>query len=177
MKMSLLEVLSEDELHNIHKASLNILSQVGVVIRSEEVLRFLKDQGLKVNIENQQVWFSPDVVKQALSQLPSRITLFRRGGKVAFVLGKKNGLVASGHNAVYVLDPFTNRRRKATKKDVGDFARLSDALENIDIVGVQAMPQDVPAKSSLLHSLGAVSNNTTKHIFFSPEAIVPFTLT
>lgn len=169
MRTSLLEVLSEDELYSIHEASLNILSQVGVVIRSEEVLRFLKGQGLKVDMGNQRVWFSPDVVKQALSQFPSKITLFEREGKVAFVLGKQKGLVASGHNAVYVLDPFTDKRKKVTKKDVGDFARLSDALENIDIVGVQAMAQNVPAKSSLLHSLDAVFNNTTKHIFFSPE--------
>ena len=169
MKMGQLEVLSEHELQAIHKASLNILSQVGVVVRSEKILRFLKNRGLKVNIENQRVWFSPEVVMQALSQLPSRITLFKREGEMAFILGKDSGLVASGHNAVYVLDPFTNKRRKVTKKDVGDFARVSDALENIDIVGVQAMAQDVPAKSSLLHSLDAVFSNTTKHIFFSPE--------
>jgi len=46
---------------------------------------------------------------------------------------------------------------------------LSDYLPDIDIVGVEAMPQDVKAESSLLHAVDAVFNNTEKHVFFSPE--------
>ena len=169
MKLSSWKVLTEDELINIHEASLDILSRVGVVIHSDRVLNFLKDKGLKVDLDLQRVWFSSDVIKEALSYLPSKIPLFKRDAEIAFVLGEERGLVASGHNAIYLLDPLTDGRRKVSKKDVGDFARLSHALENIDIVGVQAMPQDVLPKSSLLHALDALFNNTTKHVYFSPE--------
>jgi len=54
---------------------------------------------------------------------------------------------------------------------VGNFALISDALPNIHIVGIQAMPQDVTPRASILHGLDAVLNNTTKHIYFSPENI------
>ena len=83
-------------------------------------------------------------------------------------MGRGKSYAASGHNAIYILDSEKNERRNATKEDVGKFALLSDYLADIDIVGIEAMPQDVKAESSLVHALDTVFNNTEKHIFFSP---------
>ena len=62
-------------------------------------------------------------------------------------------------------------RRLSTKEEVGNFAKISDALGNIHIVGVEAMPQDVNPRASILHAVDAVLNNSTKHIFYSPENV------
>src|SRR5665648_1123528 len=62
-------------------------------------------------------------------------------------------------------------RRLSTKEEVGNFAKISDALDNIHVVGVQAMPQDVHPKVSILHAVDAVVNNSTKNIFYSPENV------
>ena len=85
--------------------------------------------------------------------------------------GKNLGYSASGHNAIYILDTKNMERRPSTKEEVGNFAKISDALSNIHVVGVQAMPQDVFSKSSILHAVDIVLNNTSKHIFFSPENV------
>jgi trimethylamine--corrinoid protein Co-methyltransferase len=52
---------------------------------------------------------------------------------------------------------------------VGQFAKLANYLEQIDVVSPEAMPQDVPPQSSLLHGVDAVLNNPLKPILFSPE--------
>ena len=46
---------------------------------------------------------------------------------------------------------------------------ISDYFKDIDIVGVEAYPQDVHPKSSRLHGLHAVLQNTSKPVYFSPE--------
>ena len=70
-----------------------------------------------------------------------------------------------------MFDPDTLERRPITKEEVGNFALISDALPNIHIVGIEAMPQDVAPKASILHGLDTVLKNTTKHIYFSPENV------
>jgi len=54
MRLSHLKVLSEKELSKIHQVSLRVLSEIGVVIHSEKVLRLLKDHGVKVDIGKEQ---------------------------------------------------------------------------------------------------------------------------
>ena len=77
---------------------------------------------------------------------------------------------ASGHNAIFITDIEAKERRFATVKDVEDFARISDHLKSIDIVGVPLNPQDVPRKATLLYAVKALYENTTKPLFFSTES-------
>jgi len=140
MRLTHLKVLSEKELSNIHQASLRVLSETGVVIHSEKVLRLLKDHGAKVDVGKEQAWIPESFILEALSSVPSKIRFYNRDKGHYFALGEQNNcLVGSGFDAVYVLDYETGERRKAAKEDLGKFARLSDALDNIDIVAVPAI--------------------------------------
>ncbi len=164
-------MLSESELGRIHRASLQILQQVGIEVLSADAVEVFKSHGAKVEADTLRVRLPVNLVEEAISQAPRRVGLYDRDLATAIELGRGRGAVASGHNAIHVIDSDTGRRRPATKNDIGSFARLADALLAIDVVGIQAMPQDVPARSTLLHAFQAAVTNTSKHIFFSPESL------
>lgn len=170
MKFPQLKILSDREINHIHEASLKVLSHTGMIIYSRAVLEMLLSTGTDVDFTQQRVKFPAGLIEKSLKNLPSKIELYDRNLKDSLSIGNGGGYVASGHNAIFVLDINTGQRRSVTKKDVANFATLADALDNIDIVGIQAMPQDVEPKASLLHAIEASLNNTTKHIFFSPES-------
>ena len=163
------EVLNNDETLRIHENSLEILEHTGVHVESEAVVRMFSELGLHTDIVKKTVKFPRKIVEKCLEGIHQEVQLYDRNGALFAELGKGKIYTASGHNAIYVLDYERNERRNATKEDVGKFALLSDYLPDIDIVGIEAMPQDVKAESSLLHAVDAVFNNTEKHIFFSPE--------
>lgn len=164
-----LKIVSKEEIEKIHENSVKILEKTGVFVYSEAPLKLFSKMGLHVDFKSKIVRFPGKIVEQCLREVPGKVSLYNRRGDPAAELGKGKSYAASGHNAIYVLERDKKRRRNATKEDVGKFALLSDYLPDIDIVGIEAMPQDVKAESSLIHAVDTALNNTEKHIFFSPE--------
>ena len=66
MKLSKLSVLNDDELKMIDEASLEILGDTGVAVKSREVLLLLEDRGLEVDHDRMIVRFDPELVKDYL---------------------------------------------------------------------------------------------------------------
>ena len=170
MRLPWLKVLSEQEILDIHNASLDILQQCGVRILNDRMLAFLKGRGLAVDDEARTVTFTRASIEDALSHVPAQFEVFDRNGKFAFVLGDRKPKIAAGHNAVFWVDSQTGKRRESTVADVELFARICDRLECIDMIGMPVMPQDVPnPEATLLYAVRAVIENTTKPIYFSTD--------
>jgi len=170
MKLSTMTVLSEDEIKQIHEATIHILATCGVKIHSPRMLEFLKSKGLAVDFESHVVRFSRASIEDALAAIPPRFDVFNRDGEFAFTMGDGIPKVAAGHNAVFWLDTDTGETRTSRVADVELFARICEQLPNIDVVGIPVMPQDMPdPNSSLLHGVRACIENTRKPIYFSTD--------
>lgn len=170
MQLSRVNVLNDDEIKKIHNASMEILGEVGIHIKSRDALLFLEDKGLKVDHDKYIVKFNPGVVKKAIDSTPEEFELFSRDRSYSFKIGiGEDTKTAAGFDGIYTYDYKKKTRTPTTKEEVGIFARLSNNLDDIDVVATQAMPQDVHSKSSLLHGVDAVLNNTIKPIIFAPE--------
>jgi len=172
MKLSNTKVLSEKEINDIDNASKEILEETGIKVLSKEVLKIYEKAGAKVNYNEMIVKIPEEIINRCIRSVPKEFKVYERCKDSYLNIGNNLGYCASGHNAIYMFDSKTQERRPVTKTEVGNFAKISDALPKIHIVGVQAMPQDVFYKSSILHSLDAVLNNTSKPIYFSPENIL-----
>ena len=170
MKLSTLKVLSDEELEQIHEATLDILANCGVKLHSPRMLSFLQDKGLEVEPEKQLVRFSRGCIEDALGHIPPQFEVYDREGEFAFVLGDGESKIAAGHNAVFWVDPDTGETRSSTVADVEQFARICEQLECIDMIGIPVMPQDVPdPRATLLYGVRAVIENSRKPIFFSTD--------
>jgi trimethylamine--corrinoid protein Co-methyltransferase len=71
---------------------------------------------------------------------------------------------------VEILDAFSGERRRTTKQDLSDVARVADWLDAIAFHWVPISAQDCPAESRSLHELQAVWRVSQKHV--QTESIV-----
>jgi trimethylamine--corrinoid protein Co-methyltransferase len=172
LKLSQLKVFSEDELSEIHQATLDVLWNTGMNIDSREALTLLKDGGATVDFEKKVAKIPAHLIKEALEHAPrpSEVILCDRNQKPAMKLGAGVTYALSGFDATYVFDSRLGERRPATKDDVANFSKLADALPNISGVATQAIPQDVPQRSAELHAAEVMFGNTEKHLVFCPTS-------
>lgn len=170
MRLQNFKVLSDQEIVQIHEASIDILENTGVMIHSKRALDLLNSRGANVDYDKKLVKISGKMVESCLRTIPKTIDLYDRNGNKYLTLGDGVPKCASGHNAIFIIDAETNERRNSTVKDVENFALISDKLEDIDIVGVPVMPQDVTPQATLLYAVKALYENTTKPLFFSTES-------
>jgi trimethylamine--corrinoid protein Co-methyltransferase len=168
VKLAALQVLSRDELRQIHEASVHILQHAGVRIHSRALLEALHGCGLAVDTERGIVRFSRECIETAVSHAPAEFDVFDRDGQPVFCLGDGQPRIAAGHNAVFWVDSESGATRPSRVEDVEQFARLCEHLEAIDVLGVPVMPQDVATPTAtLLYAVRACITNSRKPIFFS----------
>ncbi|UCH33243.1 MAG: trimethylamine methyltransferase family protein [Armatimonadota bacterium] len=171
MTPGLLEVLSTHEVDTIHDTALSVLEDVGMRIHSEAARRLVQLEAGGIWDESTDlVRFPRELVEDCLSLCPTTFRLVNARGERATEVGEgRRPLFASGHNAVFVTDDGGRTRRPASKLDIEHFARLTQRLDNLDLVGVHAMPQDVDAEMSLAHAVHAIWRHCDKPLYFSPD--------
>ena len=170
MQLEPMRVLSDDEIQQIHDATLDILTNCGVRIDCQAMLDLLRAKGLDVDSETQLIRFSRTCIEDALAAIPPQFDVYDREGEFAFTLGDGLPKIAAGHNAVFWLDSDTGQTRPSTVADVERFARICQQLQAIDMIGIPVMPQDVPKpEATLLYAVRACVENSRKPIFFSTD--------
>jgi len=159
-------MLSDDQLEQIHHASLEILRRTGVRVHDTETLDLLGDAGCLISDGNL-VKFPAPVVEEAVDHAPSRIDFHHRSGDSRLILEGQNSYFGTGSDLMNTLDLETGERRPSCLSDVRDTARLADSLPNIDFVMSMALPSDLAAETSDRHSFLAMITNTTKPVVFT----------
>ena len=163
------QVLSEKEASKIHESSLRILEHTGVNILNDEILDLMGSAGADV-LRNEKIAKIPaKLIEDAIPRAPSTIALYARGDRESFTIGEGITRSASGFDATFMQDYGSVERRPITKTEVGTFARLADELPDIDIVGVQGIPQDVPQNKTEAYAVQMLLQNTSKHILVAPD--------
>lgn len=170
MKLTTLTILSDDDINRIHEATIDILTTCGVKLGGREMLQFLKEKGMDAEESTGIVRFTRAAIEDALNSVPRTFDVYDRDGGSAFTLGDGTPRIAAGHNAVFWVDSDTGETRASTVADVEYFARICEALPNIDMIGIPVMPQDVPdPRATLLYGVRACVENSRKPVFFSTD--------
>jgi len=138
------EVLSKEEIEEIHIRSLSILSRVGVEVFHDGALKLLKEIGAEVDFNKKIAKIPEHLVSEALKKTPHIVRLYYRDGKRYIELKPGgNTYFATGSTGIYYMDWRTNDVRMLTTKDIVEVAKVIDALSNIHIFGT-LYPSDVP---------------------------------
>ncbi len=141
-------MLSEEDIYQIHIATLEVLEEVGIKVEHKPALELMADNGCKVDFDKQIVKVPEYVLKKALQSAPSRITLYGKKPDFNVLLDDSNTVYTmGGAGAIRVLD-LDGRRRPATLKDLVDLTRLQDVLENMHIAHFLVLPQDIPQEGA-----------------------------
>ena len=154
--------LTDEQVKQIHKASLTVLAQTGVQVEEPEALRLFKEAG--ADVDGNRVRLPQSLVEDAVDKAPSRVVLAGRDPEHDLILEGARVHIGTGGAALQVLDLETGGIRKAVLRDVADMARIVDVLGNIHFYLIPIYPTDLPKETVEINKYYAALANTTKHV-------------
>lgn len=129
-----LNVLSRDEVDRIHGASLELLEQVGVLVREPRAMRHLLDAGATKVGRTDRVLVPGELIQEAIAKTPKAWTwLARERARDVRVGDGGRTRLGPGSACSHVVDFETGAARAPTVEDADRLVRLMDALEHVDI--------------------------------------------
>jgi len=155
-----LKVLEEEDIRQIHEASLRLLQEVGIEIEYPPAVKALEDAGMKVN--GQRVFFDPAYVEKKVAEAPHDCTLYARDPRHNVHIGGDDVAFVPGYGAPFVIEPG-GTRRLSTWEDYLNFLKLAHTCEEIDLSGGMLVePNDLDDRTRYLDALYAHIRYSTK---------------
>lgn len=125
-----IEVLSAEQLEQIHMAALELLERHGMRILLPEARELLAAAGFEVDHETAMVRFDPETVLDLLALAPSEVTLHARNPAKNFTLGDNRIAFTSVGGPAYCND-LDRGRRRGSFSEVCDYIKLVQSLDII----------------------------------------------
>jgi trimethylamine--corrinoid protein Co-methyltransferase len=163
-----LEVLSRDQVKQIHSLSQRILEEVGVLVHEHDFLRFLADNGANVDLEKKRAKMPSDLVEECIKKTPKRTILHAANMKHDVELGDGKIYAHPVGGASNVIDLDSGEIRPSTLKDVENLTKVVDALPNIHTTTMIVYPSDVPERLRDIYAVEAILRNTGKNVDATP---------
>jgi trimethylamine--corrinoid protein Co-methyltransferase len=160
-----IKVLSDDDLQQLHQATLTVLEETGVRFPLDKALAAFAEAGADVDVASQIVKIPPDLLMDALSRAPKSICLGSRGdASLDLVLDGSRTYCGTAGTGTITVDPGIGRERPSTKADTAMMARIADFLPSMGFYWPMAAPLDKPHALLPLHEMEASFLNTEKHV-------------
>jgi trimethylamine--corrinoid protein Co-methyltransferase len=157
-----LEILSPEQIEQLHEASMQILEITGIDFMDAEALSIWEKAGARVDHATQHVWFDRDMILETVASAPSSFTWHARNPVKNLIIGQDyvnfqaNGGVAYSSN-------FDTGRRRGTWDDYVNFLKLCQMCNVLHFGGEQLVaPQDINSSVRHLRRLSAAFTLTDK---------------
>ena len=128
-----LEILTEEQVEEIHRATLDVLRKTGVRHESEWALDFLRKHGCEVDLEDKRVRFPESLVEECLRRCPSSFRLKARDPEKDYILGG-NAVYFGTFSGMHTIDLNTLEPRQATLAEYIEYIRVLDALPGLHLL-------------------------------------------
>jgi trimethylamine--corrinoid protein Co-methyltransferase len=162
-------MLDEERMETLHRASMRILSELGIRVMSDKVLDLFEAAGAIVDRAESIVRVDESLVMALIATAPPSFTLTSRNPEKRLDIGGNAlcfGLVAGPPN----VHDRVNGRRSGNMADYENFIRLAHHFNAIHILGNQVVaPLDLPANARHLDTYRA--NLTLSDLCFHCSAI------
>jgi len=160
-----LRFLDKKEEDFVHEQSIKSLKEIGVLVRSQSVLKTLANAGASVDYKSGVAKIPEKMVDEALKKAPRTIRMCARDPKhdMPIPVESAPNLATTGLG-IYMRDIDTGAKRPSTRKDIADFVKLGDALDPVAFCWTSLTATEVPQAAHGLHELWTAMQNTTKHV-------------
>lgn len=160
-------ILSDDQIHEIYLASLEVLERTGIEVFDDEAVELLRSAGARVSNDGKRVRIPSYLVEEALRTAPKKVTLCSRDGQRTIPLEDKKVFFGTGSDNPFILDSFTGERRRSKLQDMVNAAIIADYLPNIDFHMGLGLPEDIPTETADRHQFRVMVLNTKKPLVFT----------
>ena len=159
-----LRFLSPDDIAALHRATREVLEEVGVQMSHRPALEVMEAHGCRVDFEKSVVRMPGHVLDARLASAPPRFTLAARDPQWDVHVDQRSVYTIGGSSALFVLG-LDGVRRHATLQDLADLTRLQDALPNLHIMHGIVIPQDIPQEGFDRILFSTVMKNTSRNYY------------
>ena len=162
-------MFTDDELREIHLATLEVLSRTGVFVEDDEALEIFAAAGAddRPRAPRGVPAGAPRGGRRS-ARRPPKVVLCGRDPASDVVLEDGRVGFTNFGEGIQVVDPYTGELHESRKADVADCTRIIDALPEIDVVERPLGAHDAPPDTAALHNAEAIFSNTTKHATIGP---------
>jgi Trimethylamine:corrinoid methyltransferase len=167
--MSFAELLTQEQVERVHEASLEILEEVGLMVRHAPARDLFRAHGCDVNSETNRVKFPHTVVEKYRKVYPPKFTFRGRDPKYDKTIPDDSPVIVTGSSAPDILDPVTGVERRAVSADIVMIAHLIQELPAYDMFSVSVLADDAPDNQFTLARLYPALKYCTKPIRISSK--------
>lgn len=138
------ELLTEEQVHRVHEASLEILEHVGLLVRNDEARAVFAEHGCKVDPQSKIVRLPSEIVEEFRSMIPAKFTFGGRDPAYDRTLPDDGPVIVTGSSAPNIIDPTTGEERRSTSDDIARIAHLVNELPGYDVFSISTLAEDAP---------------------------------
>jgi len=159
--------ITDDEVEQMHGATLCVLEKTGVKFDDETACKLFSDAGARV--DGNTVRIPRELITALIEQCPGKFTLFARDKAFDVEIGAGKIFYTNGFGSTKVEDLDTGEYRPSTVKDLRDFSRLADVLENVHYCMMQVHPQEIRQERADVVRTAVLLSNVRKNAHLSLE--------
>jgi trimethylamine--corrinoid protein Co-methyltransferase len=115
-------LLSPKQVKQIHEASLEILENIGVLVRLEKARDIFARHGCKVESETLAVKIPRRIAETYIQAFVPKFSFHGRDPKFDRTLPDHRPVIVTASSAPNVIDPTTGEERRATSSDIANIA-------------------------------------------------------
>lgn len=162
MKTAQFEVLSQAEVANIHDASMEILSTVGVKVDFAAARDIFRRAGAQVDDTVQTVRIDEQLVGWAVAQAPKQFKLYGAGEEFELPIGGGQPAFAGLGTPTHIIDMESGERRETTMQDTLRHIQLINGCEHIHNSQMDVWPNDIPMTTIHVEAISAWAHHSRK---------------
>jgi len=160
-----LAFLSDSQVEAIQGTAFNILSNIGVKIQHEDVLRIMADTpGITADAGSGVIRMAQQLVLDSIAQTPKSYSLYGRDASRCVTYGQGQLIFKNTPGDPLWAEAETKSWRWPSISDTRQGIDLADALPNIDIVGGMAHPAEIPEPVRAIHLMAELVKRTRKPV-------------
>jgi trimethylamine--corrinoid protein Co-methyltransferase len=161
-----LDILNEDQIRQVHRATLDILHKTGVTFKSEWALDFFESEECSVDRSSMRVRFPEALVERCLRQVPSSYRVAARDPANDLILGGST-LYFTHSAGMQTVNLDTYEPQDPTKGEYVDCVKVLDALSTIDFLSCYPYfgYAGLPPAMAIPESVALKMRYSTKHQF------------
>ena len=160
-----LKILTEDQIDEIHEASLTMLENTGVRYDSPTAVDKLVRAGAALKHGSKDVvTFPRSMVEDSLKKIPRGRRYYARNPKNDVVYDEEHLYAVTLGGNPSILDLETGEPRSSVLEDVESTARVMDALPNCSSVGNMVVATDMPPEMQAVKTIEGLLKNSSKCI-------------
>lgn len=139
-----LQIISHDQILQIHRNALEILKTTGVRFEFHDALALLEKAGCQVDYESQVAKIPEQLVEDSIKSAPETFSLYDREGDFYCEFGDGTPRFNPGSSSVLVLDQDGMTSRTSTAMDLIAITKVAQAMPQIDFVSSSVVAEEAP---------------------------------